>query len=229
MPLSSADAVLRYAVDFIPSWAGAIAIDLLPAVLVGIMAVVHGAMRRGEDELEDADRVTAGDMLRSLDLHEALRQAQAAAQMAAAKPLSDDRRRLETSRTCGAAPDRRECHAADARRTKAGRSVSDTPAMRRRAYRADRCAGSREHARRQLRSMRYLSRFDDGEVVRWAFRGLLIGTIGVLALDLQRPLAARTAGGRREACRADAPADADPAAGRRDRTCRCRRPIRAVS
>ena len=36
------------------------------------MAVVHGAMRRGEDELEDADRITAGDMLRSLDLHEAL-------------------------------------------------------------------------------------------------------------------------------------------------------------
>lgn len=32
--------------------------------------------------------------------------------------------------------------------------------------------------------MRYLSRFDDGEVLRWAFRGLLIGTIGVLATDL---------------------------------------------
>ena len=33
--------------------------------------------------------------------------------------------------------------------------------------------------------IRYLSRFDDGEVVRWAFRGLLIGAIGVLALDLR--------------------------------------------
>ena len=43
MPLTSAEAVLRYAGDFIPSWAGAISIDLLPAVLVGIMAVVHGA------------------------------------------------------------------------------------------------------------------------------------------------------------------------------------------
>jgi hypothetical protein len=31
---------------------------------------------------------------------------------------------------------------------------------------------------------RYLSRFDDGEVLRWAFRGLLIGTIGVLVTDL---------------------------------------------
>jgi len=33
--------------------------------------------------------------------------------------------------------------------------------------------------------VRYFSRFDDGEVVRWAFRGLLIGAIGVLALDLR--------------------------------------------
>jgi hypothetical protein len=33
--------------------------------------------------------------------------------------------------------------------------------------------------------LRYLSRFDDGEVVRWAFRGMLLGAIGVLALDLR--------------------------------------------
>lgn len=33
--------------------------------------------------------------------------------------------------------------------------------------------------------MRYFARFDDGEVARWAFRGLLIGAIGVLALDLR--------------------------------------------
>ncbi|WP_457939579.1 hypothetical protein [Mesorhizobium sp. 10J20-29] len=72
VPLTAAEAVLRYASDFIPSWAGAISIDLLPAVLVGIMAVVHGAMRRGEELLEGADRITAGDMLRSLELHEAL-------------------------------------------------------------------------------------------------------------------------------------------------------------
>ena len=31
---------------------------------------------------------------------------------------------------------------------------------------------------------RYFLRFDDGELVRWAFRGLLVGAIGVLALDL---------------------------------------------
>ena len=33
--------------------------------------------------------------------------------------------------------------------------------------------------------VRYFARFDDGEVMRWAFRGLLIGAIGVLAVDLR--------------------------------------------
>lgn len=32
--------------------------------------------------------------------------------------------------------------------------------------------------------VKYLRRFDEGEVIRWAFRGMLIGTIGVLAMDL---------------------------------------------
>lgn len=72
VPLSAADAVLRYASDFIPSWAGAIAIDLLPAVLVGIMAVVHGAARRDEEELAEADRVTAADIFRALELNAAI-------------------------------------------------------------------------------------------------------------------------------------------------------------
>ncbi|MBX3568882.1 MAG: hypothetical protein KF914_12545 [Rhizobiaceae bacterium] len=72
VPLTSAEAVLRYAGDFIPSWAGAISIDLLPAVLVAIMAVVHGVMRRGEDEFEDADRITAGDLLRAQRLNHLL-------------------------------------------------------------------------------------------------------------------------------------------------------------
>ena len=88
VPLSAADAVLRYAADFIPSWAGAIAIDLLPAVLVGVMCVVHASMRRGEDDLEDADRITAGDMRRALDLQESLiARRQTAVQIAAAEDL----------------------------------------------------------------------------------------------------------------------------------------------
>ena len=79
VPLSSAEAVLLYATSFLPSWAGAFSIDLLPAVLVGVMVVVFGAIRRGEDELDDAGRITAADMMRSLDLHEALLRKQAAA------------------------------------------------------------------------------------------------------------------------------------------------------
>ncbi len=109
VPLTSAEAVLRYASDFIPSWAGAISIDLLPAVLVGIMAVVHGAMRRGEDELEEADRITAGDMMRSLDLQEALsarrRAAQHAPASAAVEPvevaLEEDRPAPAVARPSG--------------------------------------------------------------------------------------------------------------------------------
>lgn len=89
VPLTSAEAVLRYAGDFIPSWAGAISIDLLPGVLVGIMAVVHSAMRRNEEGMIDADRLTAGDLLRSLDLHEALRARQRATEVADAAAISE--------------------------------------------------------------------------------------------------------------------------------------------
>jgi hypothetical protein len=72
VPLSAAEAVLLYASSFLPSWAGAISIDLMPAVLVGIMAIVYGAIRRDEDELTEADLITAGDMLRALDVHAAI-------------------------------------------------------------------------------------------------------------------------------------------------------------
>jgi hypothetical protein len=74
VPLSSAEAVLRYAGDFIPSWAGAIAIDLLPAVLVGILAVVYGAARRDEEHLADADKVTASDIFQALEMNRAFQQ-----------------------------------------------------------------------------------------------------------------------------------------------------------
>jgi len=72
VPLSSAEAVLRYAGDFIPSWAGAISIDLLPGVLIAIMAIVQGVIRRGDERMADADRITAADMFRSIELHDAL-------------------------------------------------------------------------------------------------------------------------------------------------------------
>ncbi|MDO5706984.1 MAG: hypothetical protein Q4G49_18185, partial [Paracoccus sp. (in: a-proteobacteria)] len=46
-PMSAADAVIVYAGNFVPAWAGAIAIDLLPAVLVFIIMVVQAAIRSG--------------------------------------------------------------------------------------------------------------------------------------------------------------------------------------
>jgi hypothetical protein len=53
---------------------------------------------------------------------------------------------------------------------------------------------------------RYFSRFDDGELVRWAFRGLLLGAIGVLALDL-RDLSRENGWWAPEAARLATPAD----------------------
>src|SRR5690606_26043204 len=38
---------------------------------------------------------------------------------------------------------------------------------------------------RQNVLMRYIERFDDGEIARWAFRGLLAGAIIVIGLDLK--------------------------------------------
>jgi hypothetical protein len=87
VPLSSAEAVLRYASDFIPAWAGAISIDLLPAVLVFILATVHGVIRRQESRMPFAERITAAELLealevqralnaRGVDLHEVVRQAE---------------------------------------------------------------------------------------------------------------------------------------------------------
>lgn len=65
--LSTAEAVLRYAGDFIPSWAGAISIDLMPAVLVFILCVVHANVRR-EVEPAAMDTMTAGQLLAALRL-----------------------------------------------------------------------------------------------------------------------------------------------------------------
>ena len=69
VPLSSAEAVLRYAGDFAPSWAGAISIDLLPAILVLVLMVVHSAMRRDTAALAPADRITAAEMMRSVEIY----------------------------------------------------------------------------------------------------------------------------------------------------------------
>lgn len=69
VPLSSAEAVIRYWQDFIPSWAGAISIDLLPVVLVLVLMIVNDAMRRDSSSLEEAENITAAEMLRALALY----------------------------------------------------------------------------------------------------------------------------------------------------------------
>src|ERR1700709_2705729 len=61
--MSPAEAVLHYAGDFIPSWAGAISIDLMPAVLVLILCVVHAAIRREGLPASSASNMTAGELV----------------------------------------------------------------------------------------------------------------------------------------------------------------------
>ena len=69
VPLSSAEAVLRYWSDFIPSWAGAISIDLLPVVLVLVLMVVNDAMRRESTSLDTAETMSAAELLRAMALY----------------------------------------------------------------------------------------------------------------------------------------------------------------
>jgi hypothetical protein len=65
-PISSADAVILYARNFVPSWAGAIAIDLLPAVLVFILAITHSAIRRGREGTGVEDTMTLAELRAAL-------------------------------------------------------------------------------------------------------------------------------------------------------------------
>lgn len=61
-PISTADAVIRYAENFGPSWAGAIAIDLLPGVLVLILSITQAAIRGGRSELKLEQTMTLADL-----------------------------------------------------------------------------------------------------------------------------------------------------------------------
>ncbi|QXT40720.1 hypothetical protein [Gymnodinialimonas ceratoperidinii] len=88
-PISSADAVILYARNFVPSWAGAIAIDLLPAVLVLILMVTQGAIRAGRGDLPAEDTLTLAELrsaLHAMREMEALDQPAAATDPARATP-----------------------------------------------------------------------------------------------------------------------------------------------
>jgi hypothetical protein len=67
-PLSPAEAVWVYAGDFLPSWAGAISIDLLPAVLVLILCVVHAGIRQDNAPVEPSTTMTASELITALRL-----------------------------------------------------------------------------------------------------------------------------------------------------------------
>lgn len=70
-PISTADAVIRYASNFAPSWAGAIAIDLLPAVLVFILMVTQAAIRSGREGVGIEQTLTLSELRAAmLVLHE---------------------------------------------------------------------------------------------------------------------------------------------------------------
>ncbi|MEH2563524.1 hypothetical protein [Bradyrhizobium sp. AZCC 2289] len=66
--LSPAEAVLRYAGDFVPSWAGAISIDLMPAVLVLILCVVYAAIRREGLPAVSPSNMTVGELVAALQM-----------------------------------------------------------------------------------------------------------------------------------------------------------------
>ena len=89
VPLSSAEAVIRYWSDFVPSWAGAISIDLLPVVLVLVLMIVNDAMRREAESLKEAETITAAEMLRAMALYKRM-EAEGAAAAAEALGVQDE-------------------------------------------------------------------------------------------------------------------------------------------
>lgn len=107
VPLSSAEAVLRYAGDFVPSWAGAISIDLLPAILVLILSIAHSAIRSESEKLDPAEQISAAEMMRAVALHnkmtseerEAVAEQVSASNTTVLRPIdSEQRKRIEESR-----------------------------------------------------------------------------------------------------------------------------------
>lgn len=93
-PLSAADAVIRYAGDFVPSWAGAIAIDLLPAVLVLILSITQGAIRSGREGAAVEDTLTLAELRAALaavrDVDVAMQESPAHKRPAAETPPAAD-------------------------------------------------------------------------------------------------------------------------------------------
>lgn len=75
-PLSAPEAVIRYARDFLPSWAGAISIDLLPAVLIFILCIVQDVIRREDGEEMETGDMSAAELMRAIRIQKKLRLAE---------------------------------------------------------------------------------------------------------------------------------------------------------
>ncbi|MCQ8783929.1 hypothetical protein [Mangrovibrevibacter kandeliae] len=86
-PLSAPEAVIRYAGDFLPSWAGAISIDLLPAVLIFILCIVQDVVRREEAEEGEIGEMSSAELLQALRIQRRLQDAQAVEVTTAAEPV----------------------------------------------------------------------------------------------------------------------------------------------
>src|ERR1700716_3551824 len=109
--LSPAEAVLRYAGDFIPSWAGALSIELMPAVLVLILCVVHTSIRREGLPAFSASEMTAGELVAALQMARVVGETQ---QMARSEMKADG----EPAAGPGAIPDENITSLPSARHTK---------------------------------------------------------------------------------------------------------------
>ncbi|NDV85585.1 hypothetical protein GTW51_02615 [Aurantimonas aggregata] len=106
-PLSAPEAVIRYARDFLPSWAGAISIDLLPAVLIFILCIVQDAIRRedGEDtgEFETQD-MSAAELLRALRIQKRLRAMDAVEERELDAAVAEDEEFVQRNDPAGPTP-----------------------------------------------------------------------------------------------------------------------------
>lgn len=85
-PLSTPEAVIRYAGDFIPSWAGAISIDLMPGIIVFMLAIAHGAIRRNEGPSGAEHVMTAHEMMQAVRLYRQINQAEGLPEREASTP-----------------------------------------------------------------------------------------------------------------------------------------------
>jgi hypothetical protein len=110
--LSPAEAVLRYAGDFIPSWAGAISIDLMPAVLMLILCVVHASIRREGLPAFTASDMTAGELVAPLQMAREVGEVQQPCQTGGRSPFARQLPSLSVAKpampysTCSMKPER---------------------------------------------------------------------------------------------------------------------------